>query len=167
MKKFFVMVLFVVLCSMVSAEQLVGVGTPYGITPDAAGQLYVNSYMVPLYRAKSTTKGDFEKVIGVELKASTEFVASSTTAVMPLSEIVTISAGSASDIASFPVGLEGQQVTLIMTECVASGSCAISSEDLNGGDTLTFDAVGENAVLVFIDEVWYMLSGTATLSTDE
>ena len=163
MKKIIAFVM-IMMSSMVSAETISVFGTPYGLVPTEVGQIYIDKHLVGTYKANSLNKGDWSKVIEAEVKSSSDFVASDTTAVMPTSGLVVISAGSADDVATLPDGEEGQQVTVIMAECADSAKCVVSSDKLNGGTTLTFDAVGENAVLVFTKGKWFMISGTATLA---
>lgn len=45
-----------------------------------------------------------------------------------------------------------------------AGNAVLTPANLNGGDTLTFDAVGEYAELRFMGTEWFMVNGTATLA---
>ena len=43
-------------------------------------------------------------------------------------------------------------------------SLPIKVMQFGGGNTLTFDAVGENAILMYVNSKWQLLAGTAAVS---
>ena len=64
-------------------------------------------------------------------------------------------------------GTAGQIKILVMT--VKSGTSMRFTGQSNmlfmGGNTLTFDAVGETAILMYVNSKWTMIAGTAAIST--
>ena len=65
-------------------------------------------------------------------------------------------------------GTNGQIKILICT-VMGSGSMAFTSQSNiqlgSGGTTLTFDSVGENAILMYVNSKWQLLAGTAAVSS--
>lgn len=72
MKKFLVS-LFLILV-VVAASALIntsyGIGSPYGVTPTTIGDIYKDVRTGQLYKALSTTKGDWEKMTPVAADGS-------------------------------------------------------------------------------------------------
>ena len=63
-------------------------------------------------------------------------------------------------------GTNGQIKILIMT-VRGAGTMKFTSQSniqLTGGTVLTFDAVGENAILMYVNSKWQLLAGTAAVS---
>jgi len=162
---FFVMFLIIVSAIICNAETLTGVGTPYGITPTGTDTVYINQSVCGVYVANSENSGDFSKVVLQNVEATKSFIASSTTSEIPSDcGTVLLTASSASDIATLNEGgVEGQKLTIVMVEVGSGGKCEVTGFLLNGSK-ITFDAVGESAVLVFTKGKWIMIAGTATLS---
>ncbi|MBO7043805.1 hypothetical protein J6W34_04630 [bacterium] len=164
-RMFFVMFLIIVSAIICNAETLTGIGTPYGITPTGTDTVYINQSVCGVYVANSENAGDFSKVVLQNVESTVSFVASSTTSEIP-SEIGTVllTASSASDIATLNKGgVEGQKLTIVMVECGSGAKCELTGLLLTGSK-ITFDAVGESAVLLFTKGKWIMIMGTATLS---
>ena len=166
MKKIF-FALFLIFASVMlcGAETLSGIGTPYGITPMGTDTVYINQSVCGVYVANSENSGDFSKVVLQNVESTVSFVASSTTSEIP-SEIGTVllTASSSSDVATLNKGgVEGQKLTIVMVEVGSGGKCEVTGLLLNGSK-ITFDAVGESAILVFTKGKWIMIAGTATLS---
>jgi len=64
-------------------------------------------------------------------------------------------------------GTNGQIKILIMTQRDA-GTMKFTSQSniqLGGGTVLTFDAVGENAILMYVNSKWQFLAGTASIGS--
>ena len=65
-------------------------------------------------------------------------------------------------------GTNGQIKILICT-VMGGGSMAFTSQSNiqlgGGGTTLTFDSVGENAILMYVNSKWQLLAGTASVSS--
>ena len=59
-------------------------------------------------------------------------------------------------------GEEGQIKTIVMT--VDGGNGTLTPENLAGGTTVTFNDVGDSIQLLFTNDAWYSLGGTATLA---
>ena len=166
MKRLFI-ALFLIFASVMlcGAETLTGIGTPYGITPTGTDTVYINQSVCGIYVANSENSGDFSKVVLQNVESTKSFVASSTTSEIPSDcGIVLLTASSASDIATLNEGaIEGQKLTIVMVEVGSGGKCEVTGLLLNGSK-ITFDAVGESAILVFTKGKWIMIFGTATLS---
>ena len=59
-------------------------------------------------------------------------------------------------------GKEGQEMRILMTQHTASGASVVTPTNLNGGATLSFDAVGETATLFFYGGAWNIISLNGT-----
>ena len=61
------------------------------------------------------------------------------------------------------------QIKILVCTVMGSGSMAFTSQSNiqlgGGGTTLTFDSVGENAILMYVNSKWQLLAGTAAVSS--
>lgn len=77
-------------------------------------------------------------------------------------EIATDSAGDALTLAD---GTSGQQMFLVYAAEDAGGDTAIlTPANLAGGTTVTFNALGDTAHLIFVSGNWYFIAGSAVLA---
>lgn len=162
MKKFMVLIM-VLICSVSFAETMVGIGSPYGITPTGTDTVFINSSACQFWKANSAKQGDFTKVIGEPMMVCKSVVASSTTQALPKDcGLVSLTAGSASDVATLADGHEGQMLVIVLEVCASGAKVVLTPENLLAGTTITFDAVEESVILVFHNGKWIMVSGSAT-----
>ena len=59
------------------------------------------------------------------------------------------------------------QIKILVCTVMGGGSMAFTNQSnmqFGGGNTLTFDAVGENAILMYVNSKWQLLAGTAAVS---
>jgi len=59
-------------------------------------------------------------------------------------------------------GAEGQIKFLVMKTDAGAGT--LTPANLGNGTTITFDDVGDSALLLFTNAAWHMMGGTATLA---
>ena len=86
-------------------------------------------------------------------------------AVSVLTEPTQFSISQAGDQAmTLPDGDETQRKLLYMTVKGSTGNAVVTPDNLTGGTTLTFDAVGEYAELRFVGGSWAVVASTATLA---
>lgn len=164
MKRFLmVLILVLVSVSISFADTVYGIGSPYGVTPTGTGTLYINTTNIPFWKANSSKQGDFTKILTQEVVSTGEFVASSTSANIGIEKgLILMSAGSASDVATLADGFEGQKVVLVLSKLESSAKIVVTVTNGLNVSTLTFDALGETATLVFADGKWILINGTAT-----
>lgn len=92
--------------------------------------------------------------------------ASSGAAAVPVTgrihEITTTGTGDALTLAD---GTEGQMLTLVYVAEGAGGDTAVlTPSNLAGGTTITFNALGDAANLIFTAGAWYFLGGAAVVA---
>lgn len=76
---------------------------------------------------------------------------------------VRITTASGAIAASLPDGTEGQEIYLLMTTDGGSDA-VITPSNFSDGSTLTFDDVGDDALLRFIGTDWKRISGSASVA---
>ena len=78
--------------------------------------------------------------------------------VSQITQIVTTGA----DALTLADGVEGQIKHIVMKTDVNDGT--LTPAHLANGTTITFDDVGDCCMLLFTNEAWHMIGGTATLA---
>ena len=95
------------------------------------------------------------------LKTPTTQVLSGAGAVDIVSAITHIVTDSA-DALTLADGAEGQEKFIVMKTDIGDGT--LTPAHLGNGTTITFDAVGDSAHLIFTNSAWHFMGGTATLA---
>ena len=75
---------------------------------------------------------------------------------------VTHIATTGTDALSLADGSDGQFKYLVMT--ADNGAGTLTPSNLGNGTTITFDDVGDTAMLLFTNSAWHFMGGTATLA---
>ncbi len=137
-----------------SNDHSVGIGTT---TPSA-------SYMLDVI-ADASTGGSINSAGWLAMSTNDTRTGAGAVAVdKPVTFLSNSSGASALTIGN---GTNGQIKILICT-VMGGGSMKFTSQSnvqLGGGTILTFDAVGESAILMYVNSKWQFLSGTATISS--
>lgn len=122
MKKYFLALVMVLLSFVaVTAATSFGIGKPYGITPTAEGDLYMDTVNHSIWRANSTKKGDWSLLDPVVANGSSEapfdYVSTNMIKLVP-------SASAPEDIsATGTIYLDAASMTLkILTDTTGSGT---------------------------------------------
>ena len=77
-------------------------------------------------------------------------------------EVTTTGTGDALTLAD---GTEGQRLVIVYVAEVAGGDTAVlTPTSFGGGSTITFNALGDSAALIFTNSNWYMIGGTAAVA---
>ena len=76
--------------------------------------------------------------------------------------IVHKTAGGDAETLSIVAGTQGQ--ILIIVKIAGAGTATISDSDIQG--TVAFNSIGDTAVLLFTNSLWYFIGGNATSSLD-
>ena len=77
-------------------------------------------------------------------------------------EITTTGIGNALTLAN---GVEGQSLVIVYgAEGAGTDTAILTPTNLAGGTTVTFNAVGDTATLLFVGSNWYKLAGAAVLA---
>lgn len=132
MKKYFLSLVLVILSCVVSfGATSYGVGAPYSITATASGDVYMDTSKHELWKANSTTKGDWSKLTPVVADGSTD---------APFSALSVVSVSATSlDVASGVNLLDVVENITTATEsaAIATTSRLISLTSANTGDALS------------------------------
>lgn len=184
MKKYFI-ALVMVLVSFVAvmAATSFGIGNPYSVTPTASGDIYKNMSTGTLWKANSTTKGDWTQLTPVisdgsadapfvEMNATKLVVGIDTVAIAGASgaatldaSVLNVSTTATGDILTVADGDEGQMLTVIYKgQAQATDSLVITPDNLASGTTITLSNLSERAVMLFNGTEWYLIYTNGTVN---
>lgn len=193
MKKYF-LTLILVLASVVTvlAATSYGIGNPYSITPTSDADLYMNTANGSIWRANSTTKGDWTKLLPViaDGSASAPFdlitavdadvtdlnvdkivvdidtvaiTAASAPATLDAS-VLNVSTTAAGDILTVADGVNGQMLTIFYhAQALATNTLVITPAHLASGTTITMSNLTERALMMFNGTEWYVVYTNGTV----
>lgn len=104
-------------------------------------------------------------VSGLSIKSQTPQVLTGAGAVDITSEITHLVTAGVGDALTLADGTEGQEKVIVTkTETTGGDTSVVTPTSLGNGTTITFDAVGDCAELLFTNSAWHMIGGTAALA---
>jgi len=135
-----------------------------GIGTQAADQLSITAGGAEIARAVEGTLDYFSVQKG--LVGATDAVSAVAGSVAASVETVTsliTTDGDGADAVSLADGAAGQiKILVLSTEGAGGDTCVITPANLNGGTTITLDALGDSVTLVFDGTAWNVLAVNAT-----
>ena len=184
MKKYFLsLILVLVSVVAVMAATSFGIGNPYSVTPAASGDIYKNMSTGTLWKANSTTKGDWTQLTPVisdgsadapfvEMNATKLIVGIDSLSIAGASGAATLDASvlnvttsATGDILTVDDGDEGQILTVIYkAQGHATDSLVITPDNLASGTSVTLANLSERAVMLFNGTEWYVIYTNGTVN---
>jgi hypothetical protein len=153
-----------------------GMGKPYTRTPAAIGELYVDQVNNSLWRANSTTKGDFSLVnpqIGngsavapmptlyTDVLVFTDpmevTIGATASLTVDISGVcgVLVNATATGDILKFGAGLEGQILAVTLVGMATETDSLVVTPAT--GTAVTLDALGEGCIMLYANDRWFTI----------
>lgn len=117
-----------------------------------------------LKRALTTVKAELE-VLELQAGGGTAQVATDPATISLTGVLSRFSkTGASNSTPTLADGVEGQRKIIVLVAQASTGDLVITPTNLWGGTTITLDAVGESAELVFVGGKWLMVGGTGALA---
>lgn len=119
-----------------------------------------NTKIIDLQSGLEVTSEQLTKMVGATSNAATNGALAT-----PITEIYSgyTTNGTAAIAASLADGVDSQ-IKVIKLETFDTNNLVVTPANLTEGSTLTFDATGEIAILMFVGTSWQILYNTSTLA---
>lgn len=189
-KLFLVCVLMSALVSFGFASEVspYGIGNPYSRTASESGELYVNTSNNSIWKARSTTKGDWEKLPPLVGNGSAdapfqnlhvESFASPLTlshAVIDSALVATFAAditvsvnvlvsSATSEVFTVADAVDGQELLLIYgDEAAGADTIVVTPDNMASGTTVLLENVSDVLKMFFFNGEWHIIHTTGTSS---